>query len=66
MTISVIVTSAHGQRERIFDRLESHTVVVAGLVPATQNVKAQSENDRGGRDQPGHDPDKDQLFGIIA
>src|SRR5262249_28282461 len=29
---------------------------VAGLVPATPNVNAPSENDRGGRDKPGDDP----------
>src|SRR5258707_11336037 len=39
-----------------FDRFESDTGVVAGLVPATPNVKARSRNNRGGRDKPGHDP----------
>jgi hypothetical protein len=29
--------------------------VVAGLVTATPNVEAQSKNNRGGRDKPGHD-----------
>jgi hypothetical protein len=29
--------------------------VVAGLVPATPTLKAQSKNNRGGRDKPGHD-----------
>jgi hypothetical protein len=42
------------------DRFESHTDVVAGLVPATPNLKALSKNIRGGRDKPrdkpGHDP----------
>jgi len=38
-----------------FGRFESHIGVVAGLVPATSNVKAQSKNNRGGRDKPGHD-----------
>jgi hypothetical protein len=38
------------------DRFESHTGVVAGLVPATPNFRAQSKNNRGGRDKPGHDP----------
>jgi hypothetical protein len=36
---------------------ESHSGVVAGLVPATPNFKAQSKNNRGGRDKPGHDPE---------
>jgi len=35
---------------------ESHTGVVAGLVPATPNFEAPSHHDRGGRDKPGHDP----------
>jgi hypothetical protein len=30
--------------------------VVAGLVPATPNYKAHSNNNRGGRDKLGHDP----------
>src|SRR5713101_3521928 len=34
----------------------SNTGVVAGLVPATPNIKARSKNNRGGRDKPGHDP----------
>src|SRR6266853_2885662 len=38
-----------------FDRLKSHIGVVAELVPATPNRKAQSNNNRGGRDKPGHD-----------
>jgi len=29
--------------------------VVAGLVPATTLLRAQSNNDRDGRDKPGHD-----------
>jgi hypothetical protein len=33
----------------------SHITVVAGLVPATPNFRAQSKNKRGGRDKPGHD-----------
>jgi len=33
----------------------SHPGVVAGLVPATPNVEAQSKNNRGGRDKPSHD-----------
>jgi hypothetical protein len=37
------------------------TDVVAGLVPATPNFKAQRNNDRGGRDKPGHDPR--EMFG---
>jgi len=32
-----------------------HTGVVAGLVPATASVEAQSKINRGGRDKPGHD-----------
>jgi hypothetical protein len=32
--------------------------VVAGLVPATSNLKAQSKYNRGGRDKPGHDGDR--------
>jgi len=39
-----------------FDRVESHIGVVAALVPATPSVEAQSKNNRGGRDKPGHDP----------
>ena len=35
---------------------ESHTGVVAGLVPATPNLEAPTNHDRGGRDKPGHDP----------
>jgi hypothetical protein len=35
-----------------FDRFESHTGVVAGLVSATTKVKARSENKRGDRDKP--------------
>jgi len=38
-----------------FDRFESHPAVVAGLVPATSSVRARSEQNRGGRDKPGHD-----------
>jgi len=49
-----------------FDRFRIHTGVVAGLVPATPNLKVQSEHNRGGRDEsaftrvfnallPGHD-----------
>jgi len=32
--------------------------VVAGLVPAPSNLKAQSKYNRGGRDKPGHDRDR--------
>jgi hypothetical protein len=32
-----------------------YTGVVAGFVPATLNVEARSKNNRGGRDEPGHD-----------
>jgi hypothetical protein len=42
-----------------FDRFESHAGVVAGLVPATPSYQAQSKNNRGGRDKPGHDECKD-------
>src|SRR5262249_15939882 len=35
---------------------ESHIGVLAGLVPATPRLKAQSENNQGGRNKPGHDP----------
>jgi Ca-activated chloride channel homolog len=42
-----------------FVRVELPTSVVAGLVPATPTFKAQSENDRGGRDKPGHDTGRD-------
>jgi hypothetical protein len=38
-----------------FDRFESHTAVVAGLVPPRTNFKAQSKNNQGGHDKPGHD-----------
>src|SRR5215469_13545884 len=41
-----------------FDRFESLMDVVAGLVPATSNLKAQSKYNRGGRDKPGHDRDR--------
>jgi hypothetical protein len=34
----------------------NHAGVVAGLVAATSNLKAQRENNRGGRDKPGHAP----------
>jgi len=47
--------STHFVAKTDFDRIESHTGVVAGLVPATPNVEAQSKNNRGGRDKPGHD-----------
>jgi len=33
---------------------ESRPGVAAGLVPATPNRNAQSNNNRGGRDKPGH------------
>jgi len=39
-----------------FGHPESHIGAVAGLVPATPNLKAQSENNQGGRDKSGHDP----------
>jgi hypothetical protein len=41
-----------------FDRFESYTSVVAGLVPATPKNEAQRKNNRGGRDKPGHDTHK--------
>jgi hypothetical protein len=41
-----------------FDRLESRTGVVAGLVPATPIVGTLSKNNRGGRDKPGHDAEE--------
>jgi hypothetical protein len=44
--------------ERISIAFESPTSVVAGLVPATPNVKAPSENNRDGRDKPGHDAEE--------
>jgi hypothetical protein len=34
----------------------NHFRVVAALVPATSNLKAQSNDNRGGRDKLGHDP----------
>jgi hypothetical protein len=34
------------------------TGVAAGLVPAPPNMSAQSKNNRGGRDKPGHDTGK--------
>ncbi len=40
--------------EADFDRVESPTGVVAGLVPVTSTVEA--KNNRGGRDKPRHDP----------
>jgi len=30
--------------------------VMAGLVPAIPSIRAQSNQNRGGRDKPGHDP----------
>jgi hypothetical protein len=38
-----------------FNGIESRTGVVAGLVPATSHLRARSNNDRDGRDKPGHD-----------
>jgi len=40
---------------------ESHTGVVAGLVPATPRFEAQRKNNRGGRDKPGHDGSSDRI-----
>jgi predicted metal-binding protein len=40
------------------DCFESVSGVVAGLVPASPNIGAQSENSRGDRDKPGHDPEE--------
>src|SRR5215813_11486227 len=39
------------------DRVELHSAVVAGRVLATPNFE-HSANDRGGRDEPGHDTHK--------
>jgi drug/metabolite transporter (DMT)-like permease len=39
---------------------ESHSGVVAGLVPAAPRFKAQSKDNRGGRDKPGRDPPKER------
>ena len=36
--------------------------VVAGLVPTTPNFKARSKSNRGGRDKPGHDPERGQVL----
>ena len=36
-------------------RFESQVGVVAWLVPATATLETQSKNNRGGRDEPGHD-----------
>jgi hypothetical protein len=48
---------AYPKRSRAdFDRVEPLTGVVAGLVPATSKLSAQSKTNRGGRDKPGHDP----------
>jgi hypothetical protein len=41
-----------------FDGFESHSGVVAELVPATANIKAQSKDNRGGRDKPGDDAEE--------
>jgi len=41
-----------------FDRFESHTSVVAGLVPATPKFEVQRKNNRRGQDKPGHDGQK--------
>jgi hypothetical protein len=51
----LVVEAAFDQR-LFSDRFESPTGVAAGLVPASLNVKAQSKNNRGGWDEPGHDP----------
>jgi hypothetical protein len=40
----------------------NHYRVVAGLVPATPNLKARSKSNRGGRDKPGHDPERGQVL----
>jgi hypothetical protein len=48
--LAVRSTSADESYCSGFDRFESHTA--AGLVPATPNFKAQSSNNRGGRDKP--------------
>jgi hypothetical protein len=45
-----------GRARADFDRFESHPAVVAGLVPATPSFGAQSKQNRGGREKPGHDP----------
>jgi len=39
-----------------FDHIELRNGAVAGPVPATPRFDAQSQNNRGGRNQPGHDP----------
>jgi len=41
-----------------FDSINSHPLVVTGLVPATRNFETQGKNDRGGRDKPGDDERK--------
>jgi|SRR5215813_14849140 len=49
------IRSGEDRLRASFDCLESPTGVVAGLVPATSNGKARSDNNRSGRDKPGHD-----------
>jgi len=44
-----------------FGRID-HYRVVAGLVPATPNLKARSKSNRGGWDKPGHDPERGQVL----
>jgi hypothetical protein len=41
--------------QRISIVLNHTSRVVAGLVPATPSLRAQSKQNRGGRDKPGHD-----------
>ena len=55
VTISPLVRILGLCLQRISIRFESHPAVVAGLVPATPSVRAQSKQNRGGRDRP-HDP----------
>jgi hypothetical protein len=45
-----------------FVSFESHASAAAGLVLATPRFKAQSKNDRGGRDKPGHDAGKNGYY----
>jgi len=53
--------SGHANLEWISAALNRYRVV-AGLVPATPNLKAQSKRNRGGRDKPGHDPERGQVL----
>jgi hypothetical protein len=45
-----------------FGRFHLTQPIVAGLVPATSILKAQSQNNRGGREMPGRDPEEGRAL----